>query len=107
MRERVRASEKERERERRERFKERERKIFVFVYVYIYVCCPLGNVDEWRRVSQNKTSLLDALFCLEPYSNTMPSTIASSHDHPLTLLLRRRCVSRIIEKKKQNLCPSS
>ena len=30
------------------------------------MCCPRAKVDEWRRVSQNKTSLLDALFCLEP-----------------------------------------
>ena len=30
-----------------------------------YLCCPLATVDEWRRVSQNRASLLDALFCLD------------------------------------------
>ena len=36
------------------------------------MCCPLAKVDEWRRVSKNRTSLLDALFCLdlEPCGNT-------------------------------------
>ena len=54
------------------------------------LCCLLGYVDEWRRVSQNRTSLLDALFCLEPYSNIIPSTIVSrSHDHPLTHMRRQ------------------
>ena len=33
------------------------------------------------QVSWNRTSLLDALFCLEPYRNTM-SSIDTSHVHP-------------------------
>ena len=42
-------------------------------------------MDWSRRVSRNRTSLVDALFCLEPDSNTMPSTIFSrSHEHLLT-----------------------
>ena len=71
------------------------------------LCCPLGSVDEWRRVSQNRTSLLDALFCLEPYRNTMSSTnVSRSHDHPLTLLLRRHCVLDVIDanKRKAKFC---
>ena len=45
---------------------------------WLFLCCPLGNVDEWRRVSQNRTSLLDALFCLEPYGSKTPYTTPST-----------------------------